>query len=79
MPPDSIQLITVLGAAGALLYVLKLIVDGKLHTSSEVDGLRADKDRLIGINARLAEAIDRTNVQLATIIKLLTEDPDEPQ
>lgn len=71
MSPDPIQLITVLGAAGALFYVLKLIVDGKLHSNSEVDGLRQDKKDLLVINATLLDALDKSNDQLKMIIEIL--------
>lgn len=72
---DPSQIILTLGAAGALFYVLKLIVDGKLHSSSEVDGIRADKKELLAVNARMADAIDKSNDQLTMIIELLREDP----
>jgi hypothetical protein len=72
---DPAQLVTVLGAAGALLLVLKWVVDGKLHSSSEVDGLREDKKALLAINAALSEAIDKSNDQLTMIIGLLREEP----
>jgi hypothetical protein len=68
---DPAQFITVLGAAGALFYVLKLIVDGKLHSNSEIEGLRQDKKDLLAINQSLGAALDRTNAQLSSIVELL--------
>ena len=65
---DPLQLIITGGAAGALFYVLKLLVDGKLHTSSEVDGLRDDKSKLFGANGRLAAALEQTNALLRDVI-----------
>jgi DUF1009 family protein len=74
IPADPAQMIAVLGAAGALLYVLKLIVDGKLHSNSEVEGLRQDKKDLLAINAILTSAIDKSNDQLTMIIEMLGSD-----
>ncbi len=68
---DPVQLVTVLGAAGALLLVLKWIVDGKLHSNSEVSGLREDKKELLKTNSELAEAVKKSNDLLAKIIELL--------
>ena len=61
---EPIQLIATTGAAGVLFYVLKWVVDGKLHNNSEVDGLRQDKKDLLRINASLSEALRSTNAQL---------------
>lgn len=68
---DPAQTITILGAAGALLLVLKWIVDGKLHSHSEVDGLKEDKKALLQTVEELSEAIRTSNEQQAKIIELL--------
>ena len=68
---DPAQTITILGAAGALLLVLKWIVDGKLHSHSEVDGLKEDKKALLNTVNELSEAIRTSNEQQAKIIELL--------
>lgn len=71
---DPVQIVTLLGAAGALFYVLRLLVDGKLHTNSEIEGLRQDKKDLLAINAILSSAIDKSNDQLTMIIEMLKDD-----
>lgn len=68
---DPLQLIVTGGAAGALFWVLKLFADGKFHTSSEVDGLRADKVRLVEANQRLEQSIGDANKGLAEILRIL--------
>ena len=65
-----VQLITTLGAAGALVWVLKLIVDGKLHSHSEVEGLRSDKDALLEVNEVQGKALAAANDQLETILDI---------
>ena len=68
MPPETttsvLQFITVGGAAVAFFWVLRLIVEGKLHSSSEIDGLRQDKQDLLEINSKLSEALDKSNALL---------------
>ena len=72
------QLIITGGAAGALFYVLKLIVDGRLHSTSEVDGLRQDKKDLLAANTRLAAAIERSNNLLERTLDRLTQPTGRP-
>lgn len=73
MDPSIIQLITVGGAAGALFWVLKLATDGKLHTSSETDGLRQDKVDLLRVNETQGKALKASNEQLAVMVPLIRE------
>lgn len=70
---DPQQLIVVGGAAGALFWVVKLAVDGKLHTSSETDGLRQDKVELLKINETQGQALKASNEQDVEIVRLLRE------
>lgn len=72
---DPIQLITLGGAAGVSVWVIKQIVDGKLHTHSEVEGLRADKRELFAANKLLANANAEANKLLQRILDRL-EDED---
>lgn len=76
MPDNPLSLVTLLGAAGALLYVLKLIVDGKLHSSSEVDGLKQDKKDLIESNEDLTQALGAANQQLSVALGILKDHRD---
>lgn len=55
------QLVLQGGAIVALAWVLTLLTGGRLHTSSEVDGLRKDKADLLTVNQRLGEALDQSN------------------
>jgi hypothetical protein len=68
---DPLQIALTGGAAGALLLVLKWIVDGKLHPSSEIDGLRQDKIDLLKINRIQADALKASNEQLAEVARLV--------
>ena len=70
---DPISLITVGGAAGVAVWVLKLITDGRLHSSSEVDGLRQDIVDLKKVNTTLSNALKSSNELLPEILKLLRE------
>jgi hypothetical protein len=70
---DPIQLLVLTGAAGAFLWVLKQIIDGKLHSSSETDGLRQDKVDLLRINGGLNDGLKASNAQLTEILILLRE------
>lgn len=45
MDPALLQFLTVLGAAGALVWILRPMLP--LHSDSEVQGLRADKVELM--------------------------------
>jgi hypothetical protein len=69
------QVITIGGAAGVLWYVLNLLVSGKLHTNSEVEGLRADIVEYRKTNHALTEALRVSNVQQRDILTLLREGP----
>lgn len=71
MEASIIQFVTVLGAAGALLWVLNQIIAGKLHSSSEVDGLKQDKADLLDIVQSQGEALRKTNEADKQIIRLL--------
>lgn len=71
---DPLQAVTLMGAAGALLWVVKLIaIDEKLHTDSEVKGLKADKAALWAANRSLQRAVDASNTTMAEILKLLQD------
>lgn len=70
---DPYQLIVLGGAAGALFWVLKLITDGKLHSSSETDGLRQDKVELLKINETQGKALRASNEAMADMVPLLRE------
>lgn len=71
-----ISFLTIGGAAVALFWVLRLVVDGKLHSSSEVDGLRSDKAELLRINQEMTEALGSANEQLASLVDILKRDHD---
>jgi len=75
---DPLQFITVAGAAGALGWVLKLITDNppKLHSHSEVEGLRQDNADLKKVNRTQADALKASNELLPEILKLLRERRD---
>lgn len=76
MEPGLIQAITILGAAGVALWILRLMTEKepKLHTHSEVEGLRADKAALWEANRGLQHAQEATNATLAEILGILRED-----
>lgn len=74
---DPLQLILVTGAAGAFFWVLKWIVDGKLHTHSEVQGLRADKAELSATVKTLTEAVTAGNKTMEEILAILTSGDSE--
>lgn len=75
---DPIQALSLLGAAGALLWVLKLLaVDEKLHTDSEVKGLKADKTALWAANKELQRALNTTNEHLAEIVAYISAANEE--
>ena len=69
---DSITTIAPLilqgGAAVVLIWVVILLTTGKLHTSSEVEGLRGDKADLLKVNAHLSEALEQSNELLRLAI-----------
>jgi len=75
MPNDPLSLVITGGAAGALFYVLRLLIEGKLHTNSEVDGLRADIADLKKINASQAEALKASNEQQNQVLRILRSLP----
>jgi hypothetical protein len=55
------QLILQGGAIVVLIWVVTLLTSGKLHTSSEIDGLRKDKEDLLAMNKRISDALEQTN------------------
>lgn len=65
-----IQYLSVGGAAVALLYVLKQLIDGKLHTHSEVDGLLKDKAALLDVNRRQSDALEQANAVMQRILEV---------
>lgn len=67
--PGIVNLLLVTGAAGAFFLVLKWLADGRFHTDSEVQGLRADKESLLAVNRDQAEALRDANKLLAEAIK----------
>jgi len=73
MDPSLVQAVTVLGAAGVALWVIRLLVSNppSLHTHSEVEGLRADKAILSDANLALRKALTDVNKDLGEILKLL--------
>lgn len=75
---DPLQAITLAGAGGVALWVLKQLVDGKLHTHSEVEGLKADKAELWKANAVLQSAVDVGNKTLLEILSLVRDDAAPP-
>jgi len=70
---DPLQLIVLTGGLGVAVWVLKLAVDGKLHTSSETDGLRQDKVDLLKINETQGQALKAANEQGTETAHLLRE------
>ena len=82
MDPSLVQALTVGGAAVAFFLVLKWIIDGKLHTHSEVEGLRQDKIDLLQINkdqsAALAASTEAHAKSLETIAVLRARLGDPP-
>ena len=82
MEGSLLQLLTLGGAAGALLWVLKLLTDKdpKLHTHSEIDGLRKDKASLLAVVKTQGEALQASNEVDREILRLLRKlagvDPD---
>ena len=56
------------GAAVALIWVITLLTGGKLHTSSEIDGLREDKANLLAVNERMSKALEASNELLDRVI-----------
>jgi ribose/xylose/arabinose/galactoside ABC-type transport system permease subunit len=71
---DLIPVITTLGAAGAFFWVLNWIINGKLHSDSEVQGLKEDKRVLFEANAELRATQAETLPLLRDILKLLNEE-----
>jgi hypothetical protein len=62
------QLILQGGAIVALVWVVTLMTGGKLHTSSEIEGLRKDKEDLLAVNHRMSHALDQSNELLDKFI-----------
>jgi len=70
LPPDLVQLGVAGVVAGLLLYLLKLILDGKLHTEAEIK-IRDEyvKELLTQIETMTA-ALSASNEQSRAIISL---------
>lgn len=62
------QLVLQGGAIVVLIWVVTLLTGGKLHTSSEIDGLKKDKDDLLAANRRIGEALQKSNELLEKFI-----------
>lgn len=73
MSPEAIEGFTALiiqgGAIVVLVWVVSMIVSGKLHTESEVEGLRQDKTDLLAVNKNLSDALATTNELLRVAIR----------
>jgi hypothetical protein len=63
------QLLLQGGAIVALVWVVLLLTGGKLHTSSEIEGLRQDKEDLLAVNTRMSAALELSNDLLKSIIE----------
>lgn len=81
--PD-VQFITVLGAAGVALWVIWLIVGGKLHSDSEVQNLKIeivghkeDKKELLQENKDLRNIQAEVAPLLREILDILRLDEEE--
>jgi hypothetical protein len=68
---EWVQAVVAGGAAAALFWVLKLVTDGKLHSSSETDGLKQDKADLLQLNKDLTEALKASNQTDGEILRIL--------
>lgn len=62
------QLILQGGAIVVLVWIVTLLTSGKLHTSSEIEGLRKDKENLLEVNKRVSEALEQSNKLLEDIV-----------
>jgi len=62
------QLLLQGGAIVALVWIVLLLTGGKLHTSSEIEGLRQDKEDLLAVNERVSNALALSNELLKNII-----------
>jgi len=62
------QLLLQGGAIVALVWIVLLLTGGKLHTSSEIEGLRQDKEDLLAVNERVSNALALSNELLKSII-----------
>lgn len=56
------------GAIIVLIWVVLLLTGGKLHTSSEIDGLRKDKETLLEINKQISKALEQSNGLLEELV-----------
>jgi len=50
------------------VWIVVLLTSGKLHTSSEIDGLRKDKEDLLSVNKRMSDALDQSNKLLEDLV-----------
>jgi hypothetical protein len=68
---DSIiSVLANIGGIGVALWVLKLFIDGKIHSQSEMDIVQHRVDDLLGSVKALTTALDSSNQQSSTIISL---------
>lgn len=77
MPPDLLQLGVAGVIAAMLIYILKLILDGRLHTDSEIavrDKQISERDErirdLLKQNETLAVSLAAANEQARAIISI---------
>lgn len=74
---EVVKFLTIGGAAAVALYVLTLIVNGKLHSNSEVEGLRKDKESLTTQNDELAKALAASNETIEALLSILRRADDK--
>lgn len=69
---------TQLGVAGfavlIALYVLKLVIDGKLHTHSELTAKDKHIGDLMDANKRLTDAVDGANATMHRLLEIGRDD-----
>lgn len=80
----TIEFFTVLGAAGVALWVIWLIVTGRLHADSEVVnlkleivGLQKDKGDMLVENKQMRETFAEVAPLLRDILRILETEQDE--
>lgn len=74
-----VEAITVAGAAAVAVWVIWLVVAGKLHTDSEVQGLREDKKALFEANTIKDTALLEANETLKSILSLLQNETSDEE
>ena len=70
LPQDLVQLGVAGVVAGLLLYLLKLILDGKLHTEAEIKIRDEYVRQLLGQIDTMTAALSASNEQSRAIISL---------